>query len=62
MEGQYSSFIFLLQVIAIDPDREAYEFGLPYIQKAGVEHKIEYVGGTALPFLSDLLNNVSLYS
>lgn len=45
------------KVIAIDPDTDAYEFGLPYIQKAGVEHKIEFVGGTALPFLSDLLNN-----
>ena len=59
MEGKYSYCIFLVQVIAIDPNREAYEVGLPYIQKAGVEHKVEFVEGTALPFLSDLLNNVS---
>ncbi|EYU25910.1 hypothetical protein MIMGU_mgv1a0130421mg, partial [Erythranthe guttata] len=26
------------KIVAIDPDREAYETGLPYIEKAGVAH------------------------
>nr|AIE77049.1 anthocyanin methyltransferase [Petunia integrifolia subsp. inflata] len=45
------------KIIAIDPDREAYEVGLPYIQKAGVEHKIEFVQSEALPVLEKLLSN-----
>lgn len=45
------------KVIAIDMNREAYEVGLPFIKKAGVEHKIEFVEGTALHSLNDLLNN-----
>ncbi|KNA24667.1 hypothetical protein SOVF_013540 [Spinacia oleracea] len=45
------------KVIAIDMNREAYEVGLPFIQKAGVEHKIEFVEGTALQILNDLLKN-----
>lgn len=48
----------LLQITAIDINREAYEVGLPFIKKAGVEHKIEFVEGTALPILNDLLNSV----
>ncbi|ONK59120.1 uncharacterized protein A4U43_C08F3170, partial [Asparagus officinalis] len=30
-------------ITAIDPDRKAYEMGLPFIQKAGVEYKIKYI-------------------
>ncbi|KAL2924493.1 Flavonoid 3' 5'-methyltransferase [Bienertia sinuspersici] len=45
------------KLLAIDMNREAYEVGLPFIKKAGVEHKIEFVEGTALPILNDLLNN-----
>ncbi|XP_021746520.1 flavonoid 3',5'-methyltransferase-like [Chenopodium quinoa] len=45
------------KVIAIDVNREAYEVGLPFIKKAGVEHKIDFVEGTAVQILNDLLNN-----
>ncbi|KNA14162.1 hypothetical protein SOVF_110060 [Spinacia oleracea] len=45
------------KVIAFDPDREAYEVGLPYIKKAGVEHKIDFVQGPAMPFLNDMITN-----
>lgn len=44
------------KVLAVDPDRKAFEVGLPSIKKAGVENKIEFVQGTALPFLNDLVN------
>ncbi|KAL9246571.1 hypothetical protein vseg_020089 [Gypsophila vaccaria] len=44
------------KIVAIDVDREAYEVGLPFIRKAGVEHKIDFVQGSAMPFLTDLLN------
>ncbi|KNA05927.1 hypothetical protein SOVF_185800 [Spinacia oleracea] len=44
------------KVLAVDPDREAYEVGLPAIKKAGVEHKIDFVEGSATPFLNDLVN------
>ncbi|PRQ39919.1 putative flavonoid 3',5'-methyltransferase [Rosa chinensis] len=30
------------KITAIDPNREAYEFGQPFIQRAGVEHKINF--------------------
>lgn len=45
------------KVTAIDPDREAYEVGVPYIKKAGVEHKIEFVEGKAMQILEDLIAN-----
>ncbi|KAJ8439147.1 hypothetical protein Cgig2_027073 [Carnegiea gigantea] len=45
------------KVIAIDPDKEAYEVAMPFIREAGVEHKIEVVESTASPILTDLLNN-----
>ncbi|KAK7400006.1 hypothetical protein VNO78_11204 [Psophocarpus tetragonolobus] len=35
------------KIIAIDVDREAYETGLPFIQKAGVEHKIDFIQADA---------------
>ncbi|XP_074295687.1 flavonoid 3',5'-methyltransferase-like [Silene latifolia] len=44
------------KIVAIDQDREAYEFGLPFIRKAGVEHKIDFIQGDALSILNDLLN------
>ncbi|XP_060188288.1 flavonoid 3',5'-methyltransferase-like isoform X2 [Lycium barbarum] len=46
----------LKKIIAIDPDREAYEVGLPFIKKAGVEHKIDFIQSEALPFLEKLLS------
>ena len=48
-----------MQIIAVDQDKEAYEVGLPFIKKAGVEHKIDFVQSNALLFLSDLLKKVS---
>nr|BBA68558.1 anthocyanin methyltransferase [Nemophila menziesii] len=43
-------------ILAVDPDREAYEIGLPFIQKAGVEHKIEFIQSEAMKVIKDLLN------
>ena len=51
--------ISFLQIIAIDPNKEAYQTGLPFIQKAGVEHKINFIESDALPILDDLITNVS---
>ncbi|MCD9558573.1 hypothetical protein HAX54_015978 [Datura stramonium] len=45
------------KIVAIDPDRDAYEVGLPYIKKAGVEHKIQFIQSEALPVLEELLTN-----
>ncbi|KAK6255326.1 Class I-like SAM-dependent O-methyltransferase - like 7 [Theobroma cacao] len=50
------------QILAIDRDKEAYEFGLPYIKKAGIEHKINFVASDAISALNDLVNSVSLPS
>ncbi|XP_027342009.1 probable caffeoyl-CoA O-methyltransferase At4g26220 [Abrus precatorius] len=47
------------KIIALDPDREAYEIGLPFIKKAGVEHKIDFVESPALPVLDKLLEDPS---
>ncbi|CAI0628456.1 unnamed protein product [Linum tenue] len=46
--------------IALDPHSgqfvvEWYEVGLPFIKKAGVEHKIDFIHSLALPVLDDLL-------
>ncbi|KAK1259288.1 hypothetical protein QJS04_geneDACA015478 [Acorus gramineus] len=43
------------KMIAIDPDKEAFEKGLPYIKKANVENKIEFIHSKALPILDKLL-------
>lgn len=43
------------KIMAIDRDRKTYEIGLPTIQKAGVEHKIDYIESPALPVLDNLL-------
>ncbi|KAJ9551219.1 hypothetical protein OSB04_015264 [Centaurea solstitialis] len=45
------------KIVAIDMSRESYEIGLPVIQKAGVEHKVEFIESMALPALDNLLNN-----
>lgn len=47
-----------LQITAIDPDKSAYSIGLPFIQKAGVEHKIDFIESKALPVLDKLLQEV----
>ncbi|CAL5195773.1 unnamed protein product [Lathyrus oleraceus] len=47
------------KIIAVDPDRKAYEVGLPSIKKAGVEHKIDFIESEALPVLDKLLENPS---
>ncbi|KAL4346792.1 hypothetical protein GQ457_17G000830 [Hibiscus cannabinus] len=45
------------QVTAIDLDKEAYETGLPFIQKAGVGHKINFIQSDAFSVLDDLINS-----
>ncbi|KAL8520137.1 hypothetical protein ACS0TY_010891 [Phlomoides rotata] len=45
------------KVIAIDPDREAYETGLPFIEKAGVAHKIQFIGSDATSAMKEFLDN-----
>ncbi|KAF5952823.1 hypothetical protein HYC85_010767 [Camellia sinensis] len=57
-DGKASFFVLnLLQVIAIDPRREAYEVGLPFIKKVGVEHKINYIQSDGMTVLNNLLTN-----
>ncbi|KAK7251486.1 hypothetical protein RIF29_34736 [Crotalaria pallida] len=46
------------KIIAIDPDRKAYEIGLPFIKNAGVEHKIDFIESPALPVLDKLLEDI----
>lgn len=48
-------FNYLLQITAIEINRETYEIGLPYVKKAGVEHKINFIESEALPVLDELL-------
>ncbi|XVF02744.1 hypothetical protein REPUB_Repub04eG0200400 [Reevesia pubescens] len=45
------------KIMAIDPDKEAYEVGLPFIQKAGIEHKINFIPSDAFLVLNDLINS-----
>ncbi|KAL6176797.1 hypothetical protein ACLB2K_053430 [Fragaria x ananassa] len=45
------------KITAIDPDKEAYEVGLPFIQKAGVEHKIDFFHSDAFSVLNDLITD-----
>ncbi|KAJ6771804.1 FLAVONOID 3'5'-METHYLTRANSFERASE-LIKE [Salix koriyanagi] len=45
------------QITAIDIDREAYEVGLPFIQKAGMENKIKFIQGDGISVLNEMLNN-----
>lgn len=48
------------QVIAIDPDKEAFEVGFPLMKKDGVDHKISFINSDASSALNDMLNNVSI--
>ncbi|KAL9268398.1 Flavonoid 3',5'-methyltransferase-like protein [Drosera capensis] len=43
------------KVLAIDPNEEAYKTGLPFIQKARVDHKIDFVQADAKQVLQDLI-------
>ncbi|XP_014508301.1 probable caffeoyl-CoA O-methyltransferase At4g26220 isoform X1 [Vigna radiata var. radiata] len=45
------------KIIAMDPNRKAYEIGLPFIKRAGVEHKIDFIESPALPVLDKLLED-----
>lgn len=45
------------KIIAIDINREDYEIGLPFIKKAGVEHKIDFIESEALPVLDKFLQD-----
>ncbi|KAI3892241.1 hypothetical protein MKW92_044902 [Papaver armeniacum] len=52
------------KVIAIDPNRQSFEIGLPFFKKAGVEHKVEFIESVGLPVLDKLLeepNNEGSY-
>ncbi|KAJ1401966.1 S-adenosyl-L-methionine-dependent methyltransferase [Sesbania bispinosa] len=44
------------KVTAIDVDREAYETGLPFIQNAGVEHKVDFIHGDAFSVMNGLVD------
>ncbi|EPS57697.1 hypothetical protein M569_17120, partial [Genlisea aurea] len=44
------------KIIGVDRDREAYETGLPFIEKANVGHKIQFVESDATKFLDDLID------
>ncbi|KAM1303835.1 hypothetical protein ACFX2F_021592 [Malus domestica] len=43
------------KITAIDVDKEAYEVGLPFIQKVGMEHKINFCQSDAFTVLNDLI-------
>ncbi|KAI6692172.1 hypothetical protein NL676_019882 [Syzygium grande] len=45
------------KILAMDPDREAYETGLPFIKKAGVDHKINFIHSDAFLVLNGLIEN-----
>ncbi|XP_056168278.1 flavonoid 3',5'-methyltransferase-like isoform X3 [Syzygium oleosum] len=45
------------KIIAIDPDKEAYETGLPFMKKAGVDHKINFIHSDAFSVLDNLIAN-----
>ncbi|KAI4350749.1 hypothetical protein L6164_005170 [Bauhinia variegata] len=45
------------KITAMDIDRKSYEIGLPFIKKAGVEHKIDFIESPALPILDKLLQD-----
>ncbi|KAI4384213.1 hypothetical protein MLD38_002398 [Melastoma candidum] len=42
------------KIIAIDPDKEAYETGLPYMREAGVEHKINFINSDGFQVIHEL--------
>ncbi|XP_018716059.2 flavonoid 3',5'-methyltransferase [Eucalyptus grandis] len=45
------------KIIAMDPDKEAFETGLPFMKKARVEHKIDFIHSYAFSVLNDLIAN-----
>ncbi|XP_062109537.1 flavonoid 3',5'-methyltransferase-like [Humulus lupulus] len=45
------------KITAIDLNREAYEVGFPFIQKAGVDHKINFIESQASSALDDIIND-----
>jgi caffeoyl-CoA O-methyltransferase len=49
----------MLQILAMDINRNNYGLGLPIIQKAGVAHKIDFREGPALPVLDQMIEDVS---
>ncbi|XP_039133603.1 norbelladine 4'-O-methyltransferase-like [Dioscorea cayenensis subsp. rotundata] len=54
------------KIIAIDLDRSSFEIGLPFIRKAGVEEKINFIESEAIPILNKMIeevknNNEELY-
>ncbi|KAM0935887.1 putative caffeoyl-CoA O-methyltransferase [Dioscorea sansibarensis] len=46
------------KITAIDMDRSYYNIGLPFIKKAGVEHKINFIESEAHPALDKLIQEV----
>ncbi|PKA61268.1 Flavonoid 3',5'-methyltransferase [Apostasia shenzhenica] len=46
------------KITAIDIDRSNYQIGLPFIRRAGVEHKIEFIESDALSALDKLVEEV----
>ncbi|KAJ0524359.1 putative class I-like SAM-dependent O-methyltransferase [Helianthus annuus] len=47
----------MFAIVAIDVNREYYEIGRPVIEKAGVEHKIDFIESEGIPALDKLLEN-----
>lgn len=39
-------------------DRSSFEIGLPFIQKAGVEEKINFIESEAIPILDKMIEEV----
>ncbi|RWW25836.1 hypothetical protein GW17_00009805 [Ensete ventricosum] len=48
-------------IIAIDINRKNFELGLPFFEKAGVAHKVDFREGRALPILDDLMTKEEKY-
>ncbi|XP_073099564.1 norbelladine 4'-O-methyltransferase isoform X2 [Elaeis guineensis] len=46
------------QILAIDIEKSYYEIGLPFIQRAGVENKINFIEAAAIPFLDKMIQEV----
>ncbi|KAL4302282.1 hypothetical protein GQ457_10G028100 [Hibiscus cannabinus] len=45
------------KITAIDMSREYFEVGLPFIKKAGMEHKINFIESDAVKVLSEMSSN-----
>ncbi|XP_076904118.1 putative caffeoyl-CoA O-methyltransferase At4g26220 [Bidens hawaiensis] len=45
------------KIVAIDMNRESYDIGRPIIEKAKVEHKIDFIESEAVPALDKMLEN-----